>query len=296
MRCQKCLNGKHKPDDICDPPLVAGSTVNRELSTLKHLFTVAIANGKIKVNPMKSVSLLPKPEPRERYLSPEEKRLLDVLSANKQLLAIVLIGLTTGWRKGQILSLRKQSLDYQNKVVKIIKSKRTPVRKVAVSDFTWRIFENLAEESESEWLFYNPKTGKKLGDFKRAWWTALRKADIADFRFHDVRHTFATELFDLGAREFTVQAALGHSQIKTTRGYTHIKDETLRNQLNELGDNQDFNHYPIFTPSPKTIKKDPPENPASPSLSGINWSGRDDLNIRPHGPEPDEETPKKPKE
>jgi hypothetical protein len=83
-----------------------------------------------------------------------------------------------------------------------------------------------------------------------------------------------------------ITATLGHSEIKTTGGYTHVKDEVLRHQLNELGEKQPFNHYTIFPPTAETMKKDSQENPASPFLPGIKWSGRDDLNIRPHGPEP----------
>lgn len=125
----------------------------------------------------------------------------------------------------------------------VIKSKRRPARRIMVSNLVWRIFTNLAESSKSDWIFYNKKTGKKLGDFKRAWWTALEKAGIKDFHFHDIRHTFATELSDLGGREFTVQTAPGHSEIKTTRSYTHVKDAVLRHQLNELGEKQPLNHF-----------------------------------------------------
>ncbi|MGI8787382.1 MAG: tyrosine-type recombinase/integrase [Pyrinomonadaceae bacterium] len=195
---------------------------------------------------MRFVKMLTEPEPRERFLSNQEKtNLFEVLRDNNQLLAIVLIGLTTGWRKGQILSVKKQDLDCANQAVTIIKSKRNPARKIIVPDFIWRIFQCLADEAKSEWLFYNEKTGKRLGDSKTAWRTALRRAGIEGLHFHDIRHTFATELFDLGGREFTVQTALGHSDIKTTRGYTHVRNEVLRQQLNELGNRQDFNDYSI---------------------------------------------------
>ena len=287
VRCQKCLNNRHQSGETHDPPFVAYSTVNRELSTLKRLLNMAAQNEIIKKNAMRFVEFLPEPELWKRYLSGEEKkRLLDVLQDNKQLLAIVLLRLLTGWRKTQILSVRKQDLDEKNQAVTIIKSKRSPERTIIVSDFVWQIFQNLAGESESEWLFYNRKTGRRLKDFKRAWWAALRKAGINDFHFHDIRHTLATELYNLGGREFTVQAALSHTDIKTTRIYTHVKDRDLREKLNELSNNQSNNGYPIFTPSSKSTEKDSQGDPVSPYLPGINWSGRDDLNLRPHGPEP----------
>lgn len=177
-------------------------------------------------------------------------------------------------------------MNYVNQMVTLIKSKKDPERTITVSDFVWRILDDLASEAKSEYLFFNEKTGKRLGDFKSAWRAALTRAGIKDFHFHDVRHSFATELFDICGRGFTVQTALGHSDIKTTEIYTHVKDEDLLQQLNKVSERLDFQHYPIFTPSAKNANKDSQGKPASPYLSGINWSGRDDLNIRPHGPEP----------
>lgn len=257
VRCQKCLNNKHKSEDVCDPPLISHTTVNRELSTLKKLFNVAIYNRVLKENPMRFVKMLVEPEPRERFLSESEKvALFEQLRENKQLLAIVLIGLTTGWRKGQILSVKKEDLDYANQAVSVIKSKRSPARKIIVSDFVWQIFDYLAVTTKSDYLFFNEKTGKCLGDFKKSWWTALKNACIEDLHFHDVWNTFATEFYELGGREFRVQTALSHSEIKTTRGYTHIKDETLRAQLNKVSERQEsFHRYPIFTPTQNQTKK-----------------------------------------
>ena len=259
VRCQKCLNQKHEEGEVCEPRTVSNTFVNRELSTLRKLFNVAIYNRKIKENPMRFVQLLSEPPPRERFLSLEEKIDLFTFLSNKDnkvLLAIVLLALTTGWRKGQILTVKKSALDYKNKAVSIIKSKKNPPRKVPVSDFAWQVFMYLASEAKTDWLFYNEKTKKRLGDFKRSWWTILDKAGIKDFRFHDLRHTFATELLEIGAREFEIQTALGHSEIKTTRGYTHVKNENLRRNLEQLGNNQSLDLPTIFTPSEKTMKKD----------------------------------------
>ena len=287
VRCQKCTNDIHEPGEICRPPLVSTTTVNLDLSTLKKLLNVAIENRKLKENPMRFVKLLPKPPSRKRYLSNDEIiKLLETVRDNKRLLAIIQIGLATGWRKGQILSIRKQDLNYANRMVTLIKSKKDPERTIPVSDFVRRILDSLAIESKGDYLFYNEKTGKRLRDFNSVWWKALKRAGITDFHFHDVRHSFATELLEISGRGRTVQTALGHSDIKTTEIYAHVKDEDLLRHLNKVSDRLESQHYPIFTPSRKTEKKDSREKPVSPFLSGINWSGRDDLNIRPHGPEP----------
>ncbi|CAN5644482.1 hypothetical protein BH20ACI4_BH20ACI4_07920 [soil metagenome] len=286
VRCQRCLYNKHKEGEICNTRLISPKTVNLELSTLKRLLNYAIENHKLKKNPMKFVKMFRKPASRKRYLSDEEVvKLLNAARHNKRLLSIILIGLATGWRKGQILSVKKEHLDYSNQTVTLIRSKQDEERTVKVSDFVWKILQNLAEETKGDYLFYNEKTGQRLKDFKTAWWTALKKAGIEDFHFHDVRHSFATELLEVCGRGITVQTALGHSNIKTTEIYAHTKDDDLLRQLNKVGEKLE-SHYPIFTPSSESMKKDLQDEPVNPFLPGINWSGRDDLNIRPHGPEP----------
>lgn len=174
------------------------------------MLNVAIENRKLKENPMRFVKMLAKPPSRKRYLSNEEViKLLDAARGNKRLLAIILIGLATGWRKGQILSVRKQDMNYANQMVTLIKSKKDPERTIPVADFVWRILDDLGSEATGEYLFFNKKTGKKLGDFNYGWRKALKLAGIKDFHFHDVRHSFATELLDICGR--------GRSDIRTLR-------------------------------------------------------------------------------
>lgn len=113
--------------------------------------------------------------------------------------------------------------------VTIKKSKRSKARKVPVSLMAWDIISALAENSD-DFLFVN-RDGDQLGDSKDSWWAALDAAGIKDFHFHDLRHTFATDMLIVGARDFTVQAALGYANIKTTGIYTHVQNDYLRSAL-----------------------------------------------------------------
>ena len=118
---------------------------------------------------MRFVEMFGEPPPRDQFLTDDEKqRLYQAIRGNRQLLAIVLIALTTGWRKRQILTVKKSDLDAKHKAVQVIKSKKSPARKVPVSNYTFAVFEHLANEVKTEYLFFNEKTGKRLGDFKRA--------------------------------------------------------------------------------------------------------------------------------
>lgn len=80
------------------------------------------------------------------------------------------------------------------------------------------------------------RDGNQLGDFKDSWWEALSEAGIKDFHFHDLRHTFATDMISSGAQDLTVQEALGHAHMKTTAIYAHIKNEYLRGALETVSE------------------------------------------------------------
>jgi integrase len=239
-RCQKCVSGTHEA--ACAAPTVKTSTVNRELTTLKKALNVAIQNRLIKDSPMRHVKLLTEPPTRERFLSLDEKtRLFDAIGANRQLLSIVLLGLSTGWRKGQILGVRKGDLDAEHMAATIKRSKRAAARKVPVSLFAWSVLSTLAETAD-DYLFTN-RDGRPLGDFKESWWAALKTAGIEDFHFHDLRHSFATDMLADGTAIETIQKALGHTQTKTTGIYAHVLNKNLQaalegvgNQYQELGD------------------------------------------------------------
>lgn len=68
----------------------------------------------------------------------------------------------------------------------------------------------------------NPETGKPYTDIKNSFHTALKKAEIKDFRFHDIRHTVATRLIEAGVPLPVVQEILGHARIQTTMRYNHV--------------------------------------------------------------------------
>jgi integrase len=249
VRCQKCEN------DIphaCDAPLVKNATVNCDLGTLFSIFDLAVADRKLKSNPMAFVPRLEVAEPRERFLSDDEKRrLLAALKEKFQLYCIVVIALLAGWRKQQILHLRKTDLAYGEQKVWTSKSKKKPKRKIVVGDAVWTLLTALAEVRE-DWLFLNP-SGNRLVEFNYIWWKALDRAGITDFRFHDLRHSFATSLLENDVREFAIQHALNHSRIQTTQGYAHVQDEHLKRGLDRISEGLDLDLSAILTPSERVM-------------------------------------------
>jgi len=233
-RCQKCAFG-HAHE--CQKETISPSTVNRELTTLSAILTRAAFLGKIKDNPAKLVKKLREPDSREQFLTFDEKqRLLAETQKHYLLHFSVILGIFTGWRSGQILSLRKEDLEPETRTVRIARSKGRNARRVGVGSQVWAILSYLAEYTEGEYLFYNRKTKTRFLSFKRKWGEALKAAGLSDIRFHDLRRTFATDMHREGADVLTIQSSLGHSSIDMTAIYARSDDAALRRSLDAIGD------------------------------------------------------------
>jgi integrase len=80
----------------------------------------------------------------------------------------------------------------------------------------------------------NPETNKPIGSIKTSFKTALRKAEIQDFKFHDLRHTFASQLVRNGVDLYLVQKLLGHSTPMMTQRYAHLRMDHLREAIEKI--------------------------------------------------------------
>ena len=84
------------------------------------------------------------------------------------------------------------------------------------------IISALSYEDSSELVFKSPITGKKLDSIKKSWSTLIKKANIQNFRFHDLRHNFASQLIMKGESPATVRELVGHSDFKMTLRYAPL--------------------------------------------------------------------------
>ena len=86
-----------------------------------------------------------------------------------------------------------------------------------------------------KYIFENPKTGKAYTDMNRQWYGLLKRTGIKDFRFHDLRHTFATySLLRKGGDLTSLQATLGHADVSTTSRYTKALLEGQQKLVNSF--------------------------------------------------------------
>jgi len=220
---------KYKADRL---ESVSPATVNRELACLKHMYTKAIEWDYVKTNPVKSVKSLKEPPGRLRYLSADEADAL-IKACHGYLRSIVITALNTGMRRGELLNLKWQDVDLHNRKITVKKPKNNELRVIPINKTLYRELSELSEQSESDYVFCNGD-GQAIGDIKKSFATALKKAEIEDFRFHDLRHTFGSYLVMKGIDLKTVQQVMGHKVIKTTMRYSHLSPEYVQQAIERL--------------------------------------------------------------
>lgn len=200
------------------------ATVNREVACLKCMFNKAMLWGKIKENPVTKVKFFKEENTIVRYLAEDEReRLLKAcnLSDAVHLYPIVVVALNTGMRKGEIINLRWRDIDLANKFIHVETSKSGKRRDVPMNKFLTETVRFDIKKPGSEYVFCNDK-GKPFIHVDRSFKTALKRAGIRDFRFHDLRHTFASYLVMAGVSIYTVSKLLGHSSVRVTERYAHL--------------------------------------------------------------------------
>jgi integrase len=214
------------------------ASVNRELEVLSKIFSIAIDHEMISSNPCRKVKKLRQDNRRNRYLSvEEEERLIAVLTGRRaHLLPIVLVALHTGMRRGELLKLEWAQVDFNRAMLHITQanSKTGRPRSIPMNEVVRAELEKLRPKSDGGAVFINRFTGLALTDLNNGFASACRDAEIENFRFHDLRHTFATRLADSGVDTFTIKELLGHASIQTTAIYAHATDAGKRRAVGAL--------------------------------------------------------------
>ncbi len=211
---------------------VSNATVNREVACLKHIFTKAIEWGIVQKNPGKKVKLLRERNTRLRYLDEKEIRKLHDACA-EHLKPIVTVALNTGMRKEEILSLKWKHLDFRSRTISILDTKNGESRELPMNDIVYGTLVDIRKIPDSPWVFCK-KNGKRYGNVRKAFEGARKRAGIVDFRFHDLRHTFASHLVMAGVDLRTVQELLGHKSFEMTLRYAHLSPEHKKAALDVL--------------------------------------------------------------
>ena len=203
---------------------VAPASVNRELAFLKHLFNVAIADGKADTNPVRSVKLFKENNKRVRFLSEEEETELRKAIGEIEW-PIVAVAVHTGLRQAEQFKLRWENVDFATGIITVPRSKHGEARRLPMNDTAREILRTRPSRLKSAYVFAS-ETGETPIDarnyMRRTFLPALKVAKIEGLRWHDLRHTFASRLVMAGVDLRTVQELLGHKTVAMTLRYSHL--------------------------------------------------------------------------
>ncbi|MFC1554098.1 tyrosine-type recombinase/integrase [candidate division KSB1 bacterium] len=219
---------------------VTNATVNREAAFMKCMITCAVDWEFLSSNQLYGLKLLPEAEKRDVYVSKDEiKRLLDELSSPVS--DIVEFAIYTGFRKENILSLKIENIRFNKnsdfaQVELVVKGNRRKLFGLGSSalDLLKRVIGN----RNSGYIFLNLKTGTRFHCIKKSFNQAVKRVGLTvngtKFRFHDLRHVFATWLHNNGVTLDELRPLMGHSSRSTTDKYATIDNEAVTKLLNRI--------------------------------------------------------------
>ncbi len=206
---------------------LAAATVNRYAASLGGMLTWAIRRRIAPrgfEHPCRGIARRREDNERVRFLAPTERtRLLEACRTSKwpRLYLLVLMALTTGARRGELMGLRGRDLDLERAVAHVHLTKNGDRKVLPLMP---AVVEELRRHRvASDALVFASRRRPDLPyTFESVWATALKRAGIKDFRFHDLRHTCASYLAQDGASLLEIADVLGHRQLSVTKRYSHL--------------------------------------------------------------------------
>ena len=173
------------------------------------------------------------PKQKYRWLSSAEgRRLIDV--AEGQMKAFVAVGINTGLRKGEIFRLEWEDIDLEREELTVREAKGGEFRVIPMNEELVQILRKHPRHITSPYVFHR-SNGEPWQDARKSYWETLNRAKLpTTFRFHDMRHTFISNLVAQGEDLRSVQELAGHKDIRTTMQYAHLAPGRLKEAVSRL--------------------------------------------------------------
>jgi integrase len=216
------------------------STANRTVRRLVAALNYALETGKVNANPMnwKIAPFENADAARTAFLTePQQRSFVTACGAEPEFQNLVLAGLLTGSRFGELSRLRVQDFIPASKSIYIGKSKSGKSRHVFLDDEGVIFFSRLAANRapDEELLLRADGTAWVKGSTKKPMRRACAKAEIAHLGFHQLRHSFSTRLLMRGVAMKIVAQLLGHTSVRMLdKNYGHLVDEHVQEVISEL--------------------------------------------------------------
>jgi integrase len=230
------------------------STLNRQAAGLRAALNWAVKRGIIEGHLLGRLERLREDdsETKVRYLLPEEReRLFAALDAREAhikkegvfadyLKPMIIVALNTGIRRGSLFKLQWRDIDFREEMLtvraenaKAGKEIHIPMNETLTNAL--KAWKAQTGGDEDGLVFTSPKGGGVFTNCRRAWAVVMKAADIKKFRWHDMRHDFASQLVIKGVDLNTVRELMGHADLKMTLRYAHLAPKVKRAAVGLLG-------------------------------------------------------------
>jgi integrase len=244
-------------------------TINHKIASLKAALNKAVQWGILKSNPVSSIKLSRMDSSaRIRYLTDdEEKRLRETLDIREgkrrqerqrfnkwrqergykefpsfgvftdHLKPMILLDLNTGLRRGELFNLEWRDINFVGRILTVVgkTAKSGKTRHVPLNDEAYEVLQKWYEQRKPSEFVFPGRDGGRMDNISTSWERLIKKAKIEKFRFHDLRHDFASKLVMAGVDLNTIRELLGHSDIAMTLRYAHLAPEKLAAAVAKLG-------------------------------------------------------------
>lgn len=247
------------------------ATVNRDLDRIRAVFSRAVEWGFLADHPLKAVKRAKGADnSRVRYLTAdEEKRLRKALEAREaerrasrdrhnawheargsvghpqwpkdgftdHLMPLVLVAMNTGMRRGELFGLSWADVNLPGALLTVTagNAKSRKARHLPLNDEALDVLKRLKKQGEGTGLVFPGVGGGRLTNVNKSWEGLVTEAELAEFRFHDLRHHFASKLVMAGVDLNTVRELLGHADIAMTLRYAHLAPDKLADAVAKIG-------------------------------------------------------------
>jgi len=217
-------------------PQLKDSTLNRDVGVVRRILYWALEQGLITTNPVARIGMVRERRVKKPILSLAHENLI-LAVAKPHLRDMVIAALDTGMRRGELFKQLWEDVDLVHGVLYVSRSKtaegsgrEVPLTR-RLKDLLQQKAKGLASLSGPVFTF----RGNPIGDFKRSWETSQRDAKLPlRYRFHDLRHTFATRLMEAGVVQDIRMALMGHEPRTVHWGYTHVELPAKREAITKL--------------------------------------------------------------
>lgn len=217
------------------------NTVIRYLASISIVLEYCVKEWLwIPQNPARSIKKPRVGKGKTRFFDQEEIHKIKALCAetdSRFLLPIFILALHSGMRRGEVLSLKWENIDFKNKEIHLPITKNGEPRDVPMTDEVFKVLCDLANGKQTDisgLVFPSPNNLHKQIDIKSTWERVLKKAGIQDATFHTIRHTACSYLAQIGIPPILIARIVGHKDSRTTDRYTHAVKSHMHEAIHKL--------------------------------------------------------------